>query len=48
MNKDRAWACVAAMREVAEAHGSTVARVALAWLLAKPVVTSVIVGAKRN
>ena len=47
VNKDRAWACVAAMRKIAEAKGTTVARVALAWLLHQPVVTSVIIGAKR-
>jgi aryl-alcohol dehydrogenase-like predicted oxidoreductase len=46
VNKDRAWACVAAMREIADAHGVSVAQVALAWLLAKPVVTTVIIGAK--
>ncbi|MGC1304110.1 MAG: aldo/keto reductase [Caulobacteraceae bacterium] len=46
VNKDRAWACVAAMREVGAAHGVSVARVALAWLLAKPHVMSVIIGAK--
>jgi len=46
VNKERAWACVAAMREIAEAHGATVARVALAWILAKPFVTTVIIGAK--
>ena len=46
VDRDRAWACVAAMREVAAAHGASVARVALAWLLAKPHVTSVIIGAK--
>ena len=46
VNKDRAWACVDAMRKIAEAQGSTVARVALAWLLHQPVVTSVIIGAK--
>ncbi len=46
VNKDRAWACVAVMREIAEARGSSVARVALAWLLSRPVVTSVIIGAK--
>ena len=35
------------MREVAAAHeGASVARVALAWLLSKPWVTSVIIGAK--
>ena len=47
VDKDRAWACVAAMREVAEKHGSSVATVALAWILSKPFVTSIIIGAKR-
>jgi aryl-alcohol dehydrogenase-like predicted oxidoreductase len=46
VDKDRAWTCVAAMREVAAAHDVSVARVALAWLLAKPHVTSIIVGAR--
>lgn len=46
VDQDRAWACVAAMREVGEAHGVSVARVALAWLLHKPHVMSVIIGAK--
>ena len=46
-NRDRAWPIIAAMRTIAEAKGSTVARVALAWLLCQPVVTSVIIGAKR-
>ncbi len=46
VDKDRAWACVAAMRKIAEARDSSVARVALAWLLAKPHVTSIIIGAK--
>ena len=48
VDRDRAWTCVAAMREVAEAHGVSVARVALAWLLAKPAVTSIIIGAKTD
>ncbi|MEZ2222384.1 aldo/keto reductase [Rhizobium sp. RCC_161_2] len=47
VDKDRAWACVAAMREVAEKHGSSVATVALAWILEKPFVTTIIIGAKR-
>jgi aryl-alcohol dehydrogenase-like predicted oxidoreductase len=46
VEKDRAWACVAAMREIARAKDASVARVALAWILAKPFVTSVIIGAK--
>lgn len=47
VDRDRAWKCVAAMREIGDAKGVSVARVALAWLLAKPWVTSVIIGAKR-
>jgi aryl-alcohol dehydrogenase-like predicted oxidoreductase len=46
VDKDRAWACVAAMREIAAARGVSVARVALAWLLHKPHVMSIIIGAK--
>ncbi len=46
VNQDRAWACIEVMREVGEAHGVSVAQVALAWLLAKPHVMSVIIGAK--
>ena len=44
---DKGFAVVEAMRPIAEAHGRPVAQVALAWLLAQPVVSSVIVGAKR-
>ncbi|MBW6423888.1 aldo/keto reductase [Rhizobium sp. XQZ8] len=47
VDKDRAWACVAAMREVGTKHAASVAEVALAYILAKPFVTSVIIGAKR-
>jgi aryl-alcohol dehydrogenase-like predicted oxidoreductase len=46
VDKERAWACVAAMREIGAQHGVSVARVALAYVLAKPFVTSVIIGAK--
>nr|QQZ50523.1 aldo/keto reductase [Phenylobacterium glaciei] len=46
VNTDRAWPVVAAMREIGEAHGVSVARVALAWLLSKQHVMSVIIGAK--
>jgi aryl-alcohol dehydrogenase-like predicted oxidoreductase len=46
VEKDRAWKCVEVMREVGDAHGASVARVALAWLLAKPAVMSIIIGAK--
>jgi aryl-alcohol dehydrogenase-like predicted oxidoreductase len=44
---DRLPRVLAALRKVAEATDVSVARVALAWQLTKPFVTSVIVGAKR-
>jgi aryl-alcohol dehydrogenase-like predicted oxidoreductase len=46
VDKDRAWACVAAMRQIGERHAVSVARVALAWVLSRPFVMSVIIGAK--
>lgn len=46
VDQDRAWACVAEMRKVGEARGVSVARVALAWLLSKQHVMSIIIGAK--
>jgi len=36
------------MRPIAEAKSVSVAQIALAWLLHQPVVTSVIIGAKRK
>lgn len=47
VNEDRAWAAVAAMREIAAKHGVSVATVALGYVLAKPFVMSVIIGASR-
>ena len=47
VNKERGFAVIDAMRPIAEAHGRSVAQVALAWLLHQRVVTSVIVGAKK-
>lgn len=47
VDRERAWDCIDAMRPIAQAHGVSVAQVALAWLLHQPQVTSVIVGAKR-
>ena len=46
VDKDRAWPIVEAMREIGKGHDVSVARVALAWLLAMPHVMSVIIGAK--
>jgi aryl-alcohol dehydrogenase-like predicted oxidoreductase len=46
IDRPRAFKCVEAMRPIASAHGVSVARIALAWLLHQPAVASVIVGAK--
>jgi len=48
VDKPRAAACVDAMRPIAAEHGVSVAQIALAYLLAKPGVTSVIIGAKSD
>ncbi|KQY42469.1 aldo/keto reductase [Rhizobium sp. Root483D2] len=47
VDKERAWNIIDALRPVAQAHETSIARVALAWLLSRQAVTSVIVGAKR-
>jgi aryl-alcohol dehydrogenase-like predicted oxidoreductase len=47
VDRDRAYACIDAMRPLAEARGVSVAQIALAWLLHRRVVSSVIIGAKR-
>lgn len=47
VDRNRAFDLVDAMRPMAELRGVSVARIALAWLLHQPVVTSVIIGAKR-
>ncbi len=46
VDRSRAATCIKAMRVIAEARGASVARVALAWVLAQPEVASVIIGAK--
>ena len=46
VDKERGYDVIDAMRPIAEAHSVSVARIALAWLLHQPVVTSVIIGAK--
>jgi aryl-alcohol dehydrogenase-like predicted oxidoreductase len=47
VDRDRGFDCIDVMRPIAEAHGVSVAQVALSWLLHRRVVSSVIVGAKR-
>ena len=46
VDKDHAYDIIDAMAPIAKAHGASVARVALAWLLQRKGVMSVIIGAK--
>lgn len=47
VDKERTWKILDAMAPIAKAHDCSPARISLAWLLTKPFVTSVIIGAKR-
>ena len=47
VDKERTWNILDVMVPITKTHGCSPARLSLAWLLAKPVVTSVIIGAKR-
>src|SRR5882757_2509216 len=47
VDKERTWRILDVMAPIAKAHNCSPARISLAWLLAKPVVTSIIIGAKR-
>jgi aryl-alcohol dehydrogenase-like predicted oxidoreductase len=44
--EERTWRVIDAVRSVAEARGVSMAQVALAWLVDRPAVTSVILGAR--
>jgi aryl-alcohol dehydrogenase-like predicted oxidoreductase len=46
VDRERAFRVIDAMRPIAQAHGASVARVALAWLLQQSAVTAVIIGAR--
>ena len=48
VDRERAFHAVDAMRPIAKAHGVSVARIGLAWVLHQPGITCVIVGAKSN
>ena len=48
VDKERGFATIDVMREIANAKGISVAQIALSWLLHQSAVTSVIVGAKRR
>ena len=45
-SRERTWDVVDAVRSVADGRGATMAQVALAWLVDRPAVTSVILGAR--
>jgi aryl-alcohol dehydrogenase-like predicted oxidoreductase len=47
VDKERVWKILDAMAPIAKAHNCSPARISLAWLLTRPIVTSVIIGAKR-
>ena len=47
VDKERTWKILDAMAPIAKAHDCSPARISLAWLLTRPVVTSIIIGAKR-
>jgi aryl-alcohol dehydrogenase-like predicted oxidoreductase len=47
VNKEKTYDIIDVMEAVAGNHSVSVARVALAWLLKKPAVTSIIIGAKK-
>jgi aryl-alcohol dehydrogenase-like predicted oxidoreductase len=46
INKTKAYDIIDVMAKIGNTHNTSVARVALAWLLTKPAVTSIIIGAK--
>jgi aryl-alcohol dehydrogenase-like predicted oxidoreductase len=45
-NTERNWQIVDAVRQIADERGATSSQIALAWLRARPMVTSVILGAR--
>lgn len=46
-DKETAFTLIDKLKEIATAHNASVAQVSLAWLLTKPVVSSVIIGASK-
>ena len=47
VDKERTWRVLDVVRPIAKSRGVSAAQICLAWLLSKPIVTSVIIGAKR-
>src|SRR5262249_56244741 len=48
VDKEKGFAILDVLANVAQARGATIPQIALAWLLANPAVTSVIIGARRS
>ncbi|HXI29151.1 MAG TPA: aldo/keto reductase [Vicinamibacterales bacterium] len=48
VDKEKGFAILDVLTTIAQAHGATVPQIALAWILANPAVTSVIIGARRT
>lgn len=46
-DRDRGYTLLESMRQIASAHNSSPAQVAIAWLLTRPAVTSVLLGASK-
>ena len=47
IDRSRAWDVIDRLRPIAERHRASVAQVALAWLLAKPFVSTILLGASK-
>ena len=48
VNKEKAYDIIDVMLKIGKSHEASAARVALAWMLQKPAVTSIIIGAKHQ
>ena len=48
VDKEKGYAILDVLTTIAQAHGATAPQIALAWILANPAVTSVIIGARRT
>jgi aryl-alcohol dehydrogenase-like predicted oxidoreductase len=48
IDKEKAYDIIDLMQKIGESHNASVARVALAWMLRKTGITSIIIGAKRK
>jgi aryl-alcohol dehydrogenase-like predicted oxidoreductase len=47
LDRERAWDVIDRMRAIGERHRASIAQVALAWLLAKPFVSTILLGASK-